>query len=262
MYRKNGISPLSMTWELTDKCNLNCPFCYIHNHSNTSNNEKFEYRFEEIKSELDDLIRQGLFICYLTGGECLLHPDFEKIYLYLKKRGVLVAVLTNAALLSEKHIEIFQRYKPYKVEVSIYGVDQTFSSDSTLANKILENVLKLKNIGINVSAKMPLNNCTAGEFLKVQSWCAENDIDFFYSDELFSAYDGTDISIFKRDKEEEIILRERKFGYKKVFDCPAGKHSFILSYNRKIRPCFAFYERKALGGFLILKMELSLLLIE
>lgn len=245
MYRKNGISPLSMTWELTNKCNFNCPFCYIHNHSNTSKEECSEYRFEEIKSELDELIKRGLFICYLTGGECLLHPDFEKIYLYLKKAGVLVAVLTNAALLSEKHISIFKKYKPYKIEVSIYGKDHTFSSDSTVADKVLENVLKLKNADINVVAKIPFNSCTEGQFEKVQLWCTEQDIDFFYSDELFNGYDGTDNTIFKRDKEENTIPSELKFGYKKVFDCPAGKHSFILSYNGKIRPCFAFYEQKA-----------------
>ena len=245
MYRKNGISPLSTTWELTNKCNFNCPFCYIHNQSDTSKEECIGYRFEEIKSELDELIKRGLFICYLTGGECLLHPDFEKIYLYLKKKGVLVAVLTNVSLLSEKHISIFKKYKPYKVEVSIYGKNHTFSSDPTVANKVLENVLKLKNAGINVVAKMPFNSCTEEQFEKVQSWCIEHDIDFYYSDELFSGYDGTDNNIFKRDKKEKIIPNEQQFGYKKVFDCSAGKHSFILSYSGKVRPCFAFYEQKA-----------------
>lgn len=245
MYRKNGISPLSMTWELTNRCNFNCPFCYIHNHSNTSKEECIEYRFEEIQSELDKLIERGLFICYLTGGECLLHPDFEKIYLYLKKAGVLVAVLTNAVLLTEKHISMFKKYKPYKVEVSIYGVDLTFVENPTVAKKVLENVLKLRNAGVNVIAKMPFNSCTEGQFEKVQSWCTEQDIDFFYSDELFNGYDGTDNTIFKRDKEENTIPSELKFGYKKVFDCSAGKYSFILSYNGKVRPCFAFYEQKA-----------------
>ncbi len=244
MYRKNGMSPLPMTWELTNKCNFDCPFCYIHNHSNTSE-ECIEYKFEEIKSDLDELIKQGLFICNLTGGECLLHPDFEKIYLYLKKQGVLVTVLTNADLLSEKHISIFKDYKPYKVEVSIYGKNLTFSSDTTVAKKVLENVLKLKNAGINVVAKIPFNSCTERQFEKVQSWYTEHDIDFYYSNEIFSGYDGTDNSIFKRDKKEEIIQSEQNFGYKKVFDCSAGKYSFILSYNKKVRPCFAFYEQKA-----------------
>lgn len=245
MYRKNGISPLSMTWELTNRCNFNCPFCYIHNPSNTSKEECIEYRFEEIQSELDKLIERGLFICYLTGGECLFHPDFEKIYLYLKKAGVLVAVLTNAALLTEKHISMFKKYKPYKVEVSIYGVDRTFVENPTAAKKVLENVLKLRNAGINVIAKMPYNSCTEGQFEKVQSWCTEQDIEFYYSDELYSGYDGTDNTIYKREKEENTILTEQKFGYKKVFDCSAGKYSFILSCNGKVRPCFAFYEQKA-----------------
>lgn len=244
MYRKNGISPLDMTWELTDKCNFECPFCYIHNHSTNPNKEQFEYRFETIKPELDELINHGLFICYLSGGECLLHPDFEKIYLYLKTKGVLVAVLTNAALLSDDHVNIFRKYKPYKIEVSIYGVDTTFSKKTQMANKVLKNVLKLKNAGINVIAKMPRNNCTEREFEKVRAWCEKNDIEFFYSNELFNGYDDTDNSIYQSDIDERNDIRERKWGYKKVFDCPAGKHSFVLSYDGKVRPCFAFYEKK------------------
>lgn len=246
MYRRNGISPLSLIWELTDKCNFNCPFCYIHNHSDSSDKDDLTYRFETMKHELDELIDRGLFICYLSGGECLLHPDFEKIYLYLKKKGVLVAVLTNASLISEDHLKLFKEYKPYKVEVSIYGVKHTFSNDSSAADKVLENVLNLKNAGVHVIAKMPYNKCTETEFEDVKAWCELNEIDFFYSDELFNGYDGTDNSAYKRievgDKNREEVA---VFGYKRNFDCPAGKHSFLLSYNKKLKPCFAFYEQKA-----------------
>lgn len=252
IYSINGISPLSMTWELTADCNFKCPFCYIHNIADEQK-KSFQYSFNDIRKELDVLIDRGLLICYLTGGECLMHPDFIDIYTYLKKKGVLVAVLTNAALLSKKHLDVFTEYPPYKVEVSIYGTESTYSKQnpSGCASKVLSNVLTLKKMGINVIAKMPYNKCTEIEFDHVRDWCETNAVDFYFSDELFDSYDGRDNTEYR-----ELISRTDTTGgstvqvsgkreYKKVFDCSAGKHSFVLAYNGKMRPCFAFYEMKA-----------------
>ena len=106
--------PLCMTWEITNKCNFNCPFCYI----NTPNIPKIHLkRFKDIKSDIDYLIEKGLLVCYLTGGEALSHPDFIQIYKYLKTNGVLVAVLTNLSLLNDKIIKLFKEYPPYKISV-------------------------------------------------------------------------------------------------------------------------------------------------
>ena len=75
--------PLTAMFEMTNNCNFKCPFCYIANVDKKSNKIK---RFDEIKTVLGEMIDRGLLFCILTGGECLLHPDFEKVYLYLKKK--------------------------------------------------------------------------------------------------------------------------------------------------------------------------------
>lgn len=248
IYNINGIAPLSMTWELTANCNFKCPFCYIHNMADEQK-KAFRYSFDEIRTELDELIDRGLLICYLTGGECLTHPDFIDIYTYLKKKGVLVAVLTNAALLAEKHLGVFAEYPPYKIEVSIYGTKTTYSGvdSAECASRVLSNVLTLKKMGINVIAKMPYNKCTEAEFNHVRDWCETNAVDFYFSDELFDSYDGRDNAVYRKqissDDSADLVSGKRQ--YKKIFDCAAGKHSFVLAYNGKIRPCFAFYEVKA-----------------
>jgi MoaA/NifB/PqqE/SkfB family radical SAM enzyme len=176
----------------------------------------------------------------------LLHPDFAEIYTYLKCKGVLVAILTNAALMRQEHLNLFAEYKPYKIEVSIYGVNSTFSNNDQTGNafKVLENILKLKKMGINVIAKTPYNTWTAHEFDAIQFWCKINEVEFYYSDELFNGYDGTDTGVFRKELPDKISSVEngnRLFQYKKIFDCPAGKYSFILSHDGYIRPCFAFY---------------------
>src|SRR5574344_2871045 len=47
--------PLSLTWELTNRCNLQCEFCYIHNHV-----KAYDISFETAKPYLEALIDKGL----------------------------------------------------------------------------------------------------------------------------------------------------------------------------------------------------------
>lgn len=242
--QKQTYLPLSLTWELTSKCNFFCPFCYIH----TKNNDEHKncFSFSLVKNELEKLIERGLFICYLTGGECLLHPDFIEIYTFLKKHGVLVVVLTNASLLNEQHFEVFKKYKPYKIEISIYGIERTFSPNAESdCIKVLENIMRLNALGINVVCKTPINKYTESQFKNISNWCQKNSIDYYYSTELFDTYDGISMQKFKVELPLDDILQERvsltRVRKKKLFDCKASKYSFLISADFSLRPCFAFY---------------------
>lgn len=69
--------PLSIFWELTNKCNFSCPFCYI----NTPKAKEYKpIDFEECKIIIDELIKLGMLFCTFSGGECLLYKNFKKIY--------------------------------------------------------------------------------------------------------------------------------------------------------------------------------------
>lgn len=81
----NEYVPLTLHWEILDRCNFRCPFCYIVGHSN----EKL-VRLNEIASHIEALIDHGVLFCTLTGGEVTIHPDFQAIYTLLKERGVVV----------------------------------------------------------------------------------------------------------------------------------------------------------------------------
>ncbi len=63
----------------------------------------------------------GALWCLLTGGEPLLRPDFAEIYMMLKRKGLLISLFTNASLIRPEHIELFKKYPPRDIEVTIYG---------------------------------------------------------------------------------------------------------------------------------------------
>lgn len=252
------ISPLSMTWEITSICNFNCLFCYI----NQNGIPKKTTKFKDAKEDIDYLISNGLLICYLTGGEILGHPDFLEIYMYLKKNGVLVALLTNLSLLNKEHLDVLSKYKPYKIVASLYGVSReqfkkVTSQELIEYDKILANILELKKRNIDIRCQTPVNRLTENELTAIAEWCYSNDIPYHASDELLSGYNNKQDCEEVRDKRsfrntysklDRISIAKSietvnfdTVGYRKHFDCRSGKYYFVFTYDYKIRPCFVFY---------------------
>jgi len=122
MKGKGYLSQVSI--ELTERCNNNCLHCYINLPFDDEETKKKEITFAEIKAIADEAARMGCLSWYLTGGEPLLREDFSHIYLYLKRKGMRVTVFTNATLIDSKTANLFKKYPPQDIEVSIYGLSQ------------------------------------------------------------------------------------------------------------------------------------------
>ena len=248
--------PLSLFMELTGYCNFSCPFCYI-------NEENYHHsmipRFPEFKETLDFFVEAGLVCCTISGGECLLHPDFEEIYRYLKESGVLVTVFTNGYLLTDRIIDLFKLYKPFKVEISLYGHDYAsyaaaVCTENVDSSKIFDDVLKLRAAGINVVCKTPITRLTEGSYPIIQQWCEENGIPYYTGADLMDTYSGTSRkeylaseSLIKelRNKSNQAFWADEEmmriaYAEKKrriCFDCSAGRYDIMIDSHGMLLPC-------------------------
>lgn len=252
LYQSVGeYAPISVTWELTNICNFQCGFCYINcTHPQPPVNDLAFYQ-----KVIDDLVEEGMLFCTLTGGECLTHPLFKQIYQMLKERGVLVSVFTNASLLDESHFELFNELPPYKVEVTIYGLREEQFTNVTKASVklkdcVLCNIERMKEMGIRVVCKTPLNALTQNDYQEIKQWCSSHSIPFYSSPELLDTYTGQSTMRYalreglwseNNDKRYERLLQKTKkvFGYRKSFDCSGGKYAAVISYNHMLQPCFS-----------------------
>lgn len=258
LYRINQCQhmPLSAFFELTNTCNFSCPFCYI-NESNTQHHTL--PRFPQLKPTLDYLIEKGLLYAVLSGGECLLHPDFPEIFTYLKKSGVLVTIFTNGYLLDEKILTLFSTYKPFKVEISIYGIDDASYSSATgrpntSANRVFENILKLKASGVTVICKTPITSLTENSYEQIQRWCQKHDILFYSGTELMQTYGGESKTSYlasetvrKRFEAEsnaqffqdpEMMRLAYTEKHQRInFDCSGGKTDIMINSGYELMPC-------------------------
>ena len=265
---KKEYIPLSVMVELTNACSFNCPFCYIHNPA-------VEDVFLDTNIWLgyfENLIEKGLLSVTISGGECMLHPGFIEIYKYLKTNGIVVTVLSNLSLLSDDIITCFEEYPPYKVDVTIYSssdVDMPCITGQTSfsAHYILDNICRLRDKGINVTCKTPINKLTANQISTIRDWCKNEEIRYFSSYELFETYDHKSMSYFALPEElwlqDEYDVKKNKYGedllkknIKKNFDCKGGQYGLFISYDGVLRPCMQFYDIPD-GNFDLKQMELS-----
>lgn len=251
---KKEYIPAALMMELTNGCNFNCPFCYIHSCKDKVYMKSGTQWIEQLRY----LIANGLLSVTITGGECLLHPDFIMIYKYLKKEGVLVTVLTNLSLLTDEIYETFLEYPPYKIDVTIYGIDNKKMQLATAQKKynsslVLDNILKLKNAGLNVTCKTPGNTLTDEQLQEIETWCKLNQVTYFSSLEIFENYQGLSMEQYALSQErivsDHVNTRKNKyqktiheFGYKINFDCKGGQYGLFISYNDFLRPCMPFYD--------------------
>ena len=265
---KDKRSLLSFSIDITPRCNNDCRHCYINLPAGDKHAREVEITLEEIETIADEAVELGAMWCLISGGEPLLRKDFPEIYLALKKRGLLVTVFTNATLITEEHIELFKKYPPRDIEITVYGVTEetygrvtqkpeNFSAFMHGLNLLLDN-------GIKVRLKTVALRSNFEEHEKIAQFCREKTRDYFRFDPLINLRHDRDPvrnEMIKSERltPEEIVFLERHdpdrarsmeeecetFIFPEVsapksnwiISCGAGVHSFSVSYDAKFRLC-------------------------
>ena len=103
--------------DVTQACTERCIHCYVPEY-----NPVF-LPFPAIASLLDELRDMGGLEVTLSGGECMLHPDFGRIVRYAREKDLLVGVLSNLTLLDEEKTALLHDADA-TVQVSLYSMDE------------------------------------------------------------------------------------------------------------------------------------------
>jgi len=109
-------------FELTPLCNFDCKMCYVHLQKEQISQPILTT--EQWLGIMSQAVDAGMMHADLTGGECLIHPGFKELYLYLRSRGVEVSVLTNGQLLDDDLADFFAKYPPAVVQITVYGSNE------------------------------------------------------------------------------------------------------------------------------------------
>jgi len=109
--------------ELTERCNNNCLHCSINLPADDAQAMARELSSEEIQAILQEAAALGCLTVRFTGGEPLLRPDFEALYLFARRLGLKTVIFTNATLLHRHLADRFARIPPLEpIEITLYGM--------------------------------------------------------------------------------------------------------------------------------------------
>jgi MoaA/NifB/PqqE/SkfB family radical SAM enzyme/ubiquinone/menaquinone biosynthesis C-methylase UbiE len=109
---------------ITDQCNLACRHCLFSCSSKTSRSMDFDM----IASAVSQAYALGSRIFYLTGGEPLVHGDFQKIcgLILNEYPDTMLVILTNGILIPD-HLDFFKSLPCERLflQVSLDGIEET-----------------------------------------------------------------------------------------------------------------------------------------
>ena len=178
--RNRVIMPLRYFFELTHKCNLNCPYCYV-------GKEKVK---EELKT--DDwlnIIKQIPFYSFITlvGGEPLIRSDFKEILFASSKRTLgKVNVVTNGVLINDELISAFIKSKMLLLSVSLDGWEKNHDKNRAkegIFKKIIQNLEniseKRKKSNLMIDIKTIVLKDNLEDILKLYEYSSKMNFEFF-----------------------------------------------------------------------------------
>jgi len=119
--------------EITNACNLNCPFC-------TNNKGKDYLSLEQIDNYTDQIRKYCNYIYLHILGEPTLHPYFNEILNMLDKKDFNLQLVTNGTLLY-KYPNILNHKCLRKLSISLHSINNTKIDDNYFKtiNNLIEN---------------------------------------------------------------------------------------------------------------------------
>lgn len=266
--------PITGTLELLPICNMNCDMCYIRL-SRTEMEKKGRMRTaDEWISMGEEMERAGVLFLLLTGGEPLLFPDFRRLYLSLRERGIILTVNTNGTLIDADWAAFFGENKPRRINITLYGADdrayETLCHYPGGFEKTVQGIRLLKERGVDVKINGSVTKSNRNDMEKIyaigRELGAPVHMDTYMLPGIherklpFEAQSrlepeeaaAAEMEMLRNEMNPEafrmyvqqMLLQIKKEGnvYSEGITCMAGNCSFAVNWQGEMRPCVTLEE--------------------
>ena len=113
-------SPLTVTWEVTNRCNLRCMHCL--SNSGPDADTSTELSTAEAKGVIEQLAREGVFQIHFGGGEPFSRPDFMELLGHAHQNGFCcLCISTNGHPLTPRRIAQLEALGGVYLQLSLDG---------------------------------------------------------------------------------------------------------------------------------------------
>ena len=148
----------SLSFMITNKCNLHCSFC-SRNAKNT--NDIFmdpNFIYEQISEAIKWAPLQTI---NLSGGEPFLHPQLERIFEIINSFNLNIRINTNGILLNDKIISLINKYNVKMFTISLDSanaeIHDKIRGQKGAFDKTIKSIKRLVDNGCKIFVKATVN---------------------------------------------------------------------------------------------------------
>jgi radical SAM protein with 4Fe4S-binding SPASM domain len=251
--------PLNASFEVTMRCDLRCQHCYLPMEQRTGN-QQGELTLPEIQRIFAEIADAGCLWLLLTGGEPFLRKDFLQIYDTAKRQGFITTIFTNGTLITEKIADYLAEWRPFSIEISLYGATQATYENVTgipgSFSRCMQGIERLVDRGLPLKLKGVLMTLTQHELQAMQALAKSLDLSFRFDPVINAGIDGNQhptqfrlspenvIEIEMKDEQRAEIFPEAiekllniPIDSSKLYTCGAGRSSFHIDPYGKLCLC-------------------------
>ena len=253
--------PLNGSFEVTTRCNVRCQHCYLPL-AERAGSQQNELSFPEIQKILTEIADAGCLWLLLTGGEPFLRKDFLQIYDFAKQKGFIITIFTNGTLLTEQIVDHLAEWRPFAIEISLYGATQaTYESVTGIPgsfDRCVKGIELLLARSLPLKLKSVLMTLNQHELEAMRQFSESRGLEFRFDPVINAGIDGSLDPIKFRLPPEEIITieshdparsenwpksmaaaKDRDNNTHQLYTCGAGRKSFHIDASGKMSLCIS-----------------------
>lgn len=228
--RNKDVNISLVYYHVTQRCNLNCTYCY--NKKNL--NKKAELSTKDALNVIKILYKEGIKEVIFTGGEPLIRGDIVKIISYTKTIGLKTELLSNGTRLYEKK-EILDYLD--KVIISLDTIDEKCNKRNGLKiPKLMDdlvNVCKNDKWRKKISIRSVISKYNESNWDKVEEF-AKKTLECKYIKSLYIPDELSDVkNMVSSTKNIENCIEQNYSGNL----CGAAYRVIAIDSNGDIYPC-------------------------
>lgn len=228
--------------ELTDRCNLRCRHCGSRCEPSHGRCLPTDLLLRTLDEVAEDFEPRTVMVC-LTGGEPLLHPDFDAIVRHIVSRGFPWGMTTNGTLIDEKRAALLREEGLASVTVSLDGLRESHDALRQCSGSFDRTVkgmafLKAAGIPVQVTTVLHKGNFAEREALfaflcacGIASWRVVN------MEPIGRALDAPELLLDRQELLQLLdFIREKRFSRHTPMDVRYGcAHYLSYEYEHEVR---------------------------
>ncbi|OGO27716.1 MAG: hypothetical protein A2Z16_07110 [Chloroflexi bacterium RBG_16_54_18] len=253
--------PLNGSLEVTLRCNLRCEHCYVP-FSQRAGTSQGELSLPEIRGLFSEIADMGCLWLLLTGGEPFLRRDFLDIYDDAKHKGFIITIFTNGTLINERIADHLAEWRPFAIEISLYGATQaTYERVTGVPGsyaRCLRGIELLQERGLPLQLKSVLITLNQHELEQMQIFAQNRGVNFRFDPVINAGIDGSLHPTQYRLSPEQIVAievsdpgrsaqwpqefidsRDVEINTNQMYTCGAGKLAFHIDASGKLCLCIS-----------------------